>query len=63
MSRHLIVVPASGIAHLKKVLENWIREFLRFASILDVYAYYGTADERFDQRMSIKRGIGFEIMA
>ncbi|EIM83101.1 uncharacterized protein STEHIDRAFT_64436 [Stereum hirsutum FP-91666 SS1] len=36
---HLIVVPSS-------TLENWVREFDRFAPSISVRTYYGTKDER-----------------
>lgn len=41
--RHLIVVPPS-------TLENWVREFDRFAPELNVQTYYGTQNERAELR-------------
>ncbi|KIP08428.1 hypothetical protein PHLGIDRAFT_69414 [Phlebiopsis gigantea 11061_1 CR5-6] len=43
---HLIVVPSS-------TLENWLREFQRFAPSLSVRAYYAGKDERAELRQDI----------
>ncbi|KAJ7579101.1 SNF2 family N-terminal domain-containing protein [Mycena floridula] len=40
---HLVVVPSS-------TLENWLREFDRFAPTLNVRSYYGSKDARVDLR-------------
>ncbi|BEJ12769.1 hypothetical protein CspHIS471_0212290 [Cutaneotrichosporon sp. HIS471] len=45
---HLILVPAS-------TLENWTREFDRFAPDIDVQTYYGSQAERADLRDDLKR--------
>ncbi|KAE9411430.1 hypothetical protein BT96DRAFT_12158 [Gymnopus androsaceus JB14] len=43
---HLIVVPAS-------TLENWCREFARFASSVSIQVYYGAKNERVELRQSL----------
>ena len=52
---HLIIVPCvyfrSGISlaydlHSSSTLENWVREFGKFAPSLSVQTYYGGKDER-----------------
>ncbi|KIJ49366.1 hypothetical protein M422DRAFT_246455 [Sphaerobolus stellatus SS14] len=40
---HLIIVPSS-------TLENWLREFERFAPVIEVVAYYGSQKERVSLR-------------
>lgn len=45
---HMIFVPAS-------TLENWTREFERFAPQIDVQTYYGTQKDRFGLRDDLKR--------
>ncbi|GJJ06223.1 hypothetical protein Clacol_000413 [Clathrus columnatus] len=45
--RHLIVVPSS-------TLENWLREFNRFAPSINVQAYYGSQKEREELRFELK---------
>ncbi|ORY29510.1 SNF2 family N-terminal domain-domain-containing protein [Naematelia encephala] len=45
---HMIFVPAS-------TLENWLREFDRFAPDIDVQSYYGTQGERASLRDDLKR--------
>ncbi|KAF8521260.1 SNF2 family N-terminal domain-containing protein [Hysterangium stoloniferum] len=47
MGPHLIVVPSS-------TLENWIREFMRFAPSLDVRAYYGSLKDRVQLRQDLR---------
>ncbi|KAK0484369.1 SNF2 family N-terminal domain-containing protein [Armillaria luteobubalina] len=43
---HLIVVPSS-------TLENWVREFTRFAPSIRVQTYYGSKDERVHLRQNL----------
>ncbi|KAK0212555.1 SNF2 family N-terminal domain-containing protein [Desarmillaria ectypa] len=43
---HLIVVPSS-------TLENWVREFTRFAPSIKVQTYYGSKDERVHLRQNL----------
>ena len=43
----LIIVPGS-------TLENWLREFARFAPTLNVVAYYGKQNERIEQQVMIE---------
>ncbi|TXT10931.1 hypothetical protein VHUM_01682 [Vanrija humicola] len=45
---HMIFVPAS-------TLENWTREFERFAPDVDVETYYGSQNERAELRENLKR--------
>ena len=45
---HLVLVPAS-------TLENWIREFGKFAPDIDVDSYYGSQGERADLRDYLKK--------
>ncbi|ODN80668.1 hypothetical protein L202_02845 [Cryptococcus amylolentus CBS 6039] len=45
---HLILVPAS-------TLENWTREFKRFAPSIDVQTYYGSQSERASLRNELKQ--------
>ncbi|KAA1473889.1 hypothetical protein DENSPDRAFT_302177 [Dentipellis sp. KUC8613] len=58
---HLIVVPSS-------TLENWVREFARFAPLISVQTYYGPKDERpmlrqnlMDTQLKKKKG-GWEVL-
>ncbi|TFY72950.1 hypothetical protein EVG20_g65 [Dentipellis fragilis] len=58
---HLIVVPSS-------TLENWVREFDRFAPSISVQTYYGSKDERpmlrqnlMDTQLKKKKG-GWEVL-
>ena len=44
---HLVIVPGS-------TLENWLREFARFAPKLQVRPYYGSQNERAELRASIE---------
>ncbi|EMC94938.1 hypothetical protein BAUCODRAFT_72498 [Baudoinia panamericana UAMH 10762] len=44
---HLVIVPGS-------TLENWLREFARFAPSLNVFPYYGSDKERPDLRDQIE---------
>ncbi|KAF8322128.1 hypothetical protein DL93DRAFT_2162975 [Clavulina sp. PMI_390] len=48
---HLIVVPSS-------TLENWGREFEKFAPELVVQTYYGTQNERIYQRAELNKTVG-----
>ncbi|RDB24951.1 ATP-dependent helicase fft2 [Hypsizygus marmoreus] len=43
---HLVVVPSS-------TLENWCREFARFAPSISVQTYYGLKDERIELRQTL----------
>lgn len=59
---HLIVVPSS-------TLENWIREFQRFAPSMEVVAYYDTKEKRAERREELERtqacqndGEGWEVL-
>ena len=52
---HLIVVPSS-------TLDNWIREFEKFAPALKVFAYYGTQAERGDTRMYLKQQRDLDVI-
>ncbi|KZO95630.1 hypothetical protein CALVIDRAFT_578074, partial [Calocera viscosa TUFC12733] len=45
--RHLVVVPSS-------TLENWLREFRRFAPSLNVQSYYGSQAERQMRRAELR---------
>ncbi|KAI9334813.1 SNF2 family N-terminal domain-containing protein [Zopfochytrium polystomum] len=44
---HLVIVPSSTI-------ENWMREFERWAPVIDVIAYYGSQSERSELRMKLE---------
>lgn len=60
---HLIVVPSS-------TLENWCREFARFAPSISVQTYYAGKEERSmlrqtltdTQRCNSKNGVGWEVL-
>jgi SWI/SNF-related matrix-associated actin-dependent regulator 1 of chromatin subfamily A len=52
---HLVVVPSS-------TLDNWIREFEKFAPSLKVYAYYGTQAERVDARYFLKQEKDLDVL-
>ncbi|QPG75589.1 hypothetical protein FOA43_002946 [Brettanomyces nanus] len=54
-SPHLIVVPAS-------TLENWLREFEKFAPSLDVRPYYGSQVAREDLRMQLEDDDGYDVL-
>jgi SWI/SNF-related matrix-associated actin-dependent regulator 1 of chromatin subfamily A len=43
------------IANSASTLENWIREFDKFAPEIDVQTYYGTQAERAGLRSDLKR--------
>lgn len=52
---HLIVVPAS-------TLENWLREFQKFAPSLDVRPYYGTQVERVELREELSEDPDYDVL-
>lgn len=52
---HLVIVPSS-------TLDNWIREFERFAPDMKVYAYYGTQAERADARFFLKQEKDLDVI-
>lgn len=52
---HLIIVPSS-------TLDNWIREFEKFAPTLKVYAYYGSQAERADARYFLKQQEDLDVV-
>lgn len=52
---HLIIVPSS-------TLDNWIREFEKFAPTLKVYAYYGSQAERADARYFLKQQEDLDVI-
>lgn len=52
---HLIVVPAS-------TLENWLREFKRFAPSLDVRPYYGSQDDRDILREELEDDDNYDVL-
>lgn len=54
-SPHLIVVPAS-------TLENWLREFEKFAPSLDVRPYYGSQNEREELRMDLEEDQSYDVL-
>ena len=54
-SPHLIVVPAS-------TLENWLREFEKFAPSLDVRPYYGSQNEREELRMDLEEDESYDVL-
>ncbi|VEU24023.1 DEKNAAC105285 [Brettanomyces naardenensis] len=54
-SPHLIVVPAS-------TLENWLREFQKFAPSLDVRPYYGSQAAREELRMDLEDDNTYDVL-
>ena len=59
--------PLSGfcdilIARSPSTLENWTREFDKFAPILSVQTYYGSQNDRAGQRVDLQRSQTWEIL-
>lgn len=52
---HLVVVPSS-------TLENWLREFEKFCPDLVVVPYYGTQQERADQRYELEDTSKYDVL-
>lgn len=52
---HLVIVPSS-------TLDNWIREFDKFAPTLKVFAYYGSQLERADSRFFLKQQKDLDVI-
>jgi SNF2 family DNA or RNA helicase len=46
--------PITTPAARSSTLENWVREFQRFAPDIDVQTYYGSQKEREEQRYHLK---------
>ncbi|KAG9006776.1 hypothetical protein FRB94_000460 [Tulasnella sp. JGI-2019a] len=53
--RHLIVVPPS-------TLENWVREFQRFAPDIDVRTYYGSQNDRVELRYELASSDEWDVV-
>ncbi|GME86716.1 unnamed protein product [[Candida] boidinii] len=52
---HLIVVPSS-------TLENWLREFNKFAPTLNVRPYYGSQDARVELRAELENDDTYDVL-
>ncbi|ODV83607.1 hypothetical protein CANARDRAFT_202705 [[Candida] arabinofermentans NRRL YB-2248] len=52
---HLIVVPSS-------TLENWLREFQKFAPSLEVRPYYGSQDARIELRNELSTNENYDVL-
>ncbi|KAG8863277.1 hypothetical protein FRB96_008768 [Tulasnella sp. 330] len=53
--RHLIIVPPS-------TLENWVREFQRFAPEIDVRTYYGSQNDRVELRYELASSDEWDVV-
>ncbi|KAG8933843.1 hypothetical protein FRC03_004948 [Tulasnella sp. 419] len=53
--RHLVIVPAS-------TLENWVREFERFAPGISVQTYYGAQNERSELRYQLLANRSWDVL-
>lgn len=69
-SRYLIINPSTQRLHSSSTLENWCREFARFAPSISVQTYYAGKEERIElrqtlldsQRCKSRNGEGWEVL-